>query len=200
MTASTPSFSTTDPSEILPTLLDAFGEDPVMRWLYPDDEVYTHALPEVVELAAGSAFDAGTIEVVEDGAAVAIWAPPGDDRDPEEVGAAWAAHFEAHIDPARIGEVLAWGDQTGRFHPTEPHWYLAILGVSPAGQGRGLGSTLLRAGLERCDRDGVPAYLESGNPRNRTLYERHGFEAIGQVSVADSPPTWPMLRRVEHDN
>jgi hypothetical protein len=47
---------------------------------------------------------------------------------------------------------------------------------------------------EHCNRDGLPAYLESGNPRNRLLYERLGFVATGEVQVAGAPPVWPMLR------
>ena len=183
-----------EPAQIMPTLLAAFADDPVIRWLYPDEETYQRAMTEVVPLSAGAAFDAGTVDIAEGGAAVAIWDPPATDRGPEEADAAWAAHFQAHIDPARLGEVFAWGEQIGHHHPAEPHWYLAMIGVTPTHQGRGHGAALLRAGLERCDRDGLPAYLESGEPRNRALYERHGFEVLGEVQVADSPPFWPMLR------
>jgi ribosomal protein S18 acetylase RimI-like enzyme len=61
-------------------------------------------------------------------------------------------------------------------------------------QGRGLGSALLKAGLARCDAEGAAAYLESSNPKNVPLYERHGFEVIGLVQPADFPPLIPMLR------
>ncbi len=47
----------------------------------------------------------------------------------------------------------------------------------------------------RADVDTLPAYLEASSPRNRALYERHGFEVTGEIQVADSPPLWPMLRR-----
>ena len=49
-------------------------------------------------------------------------------------------------------------------HPREPqHWYLPIIGVTPAWQGRGYGAALLRPVLERCDADRVPAYLEASS-------------------------------------
>lgn len=183
-----------EPAQIMPTLLAAFADDPVIRWLYPDAETYQRAFAEVVRLSAGAAFDAGTVDVSEGGAAVAIWDPPETGRDPEQASAAWAAHFEAHVDPARLGDVFAWGEQVGHFHPTEPRWHLAMIGVTPEHQGRGQGAALLRAGLERCDRDGLPAYLESGSPRNRTLYERHGFEVTGRITVPRGPTLWPMWR------
>jgi len=49
-----------------------------------------------------------------------------------------------------------------RAHPHEPHYYLSVLGVDPGSQGRGVGSALLAPGLGLCDREGVPAYLETG--------------------------------------
>ena len=57
------------------------------------------------------------------------------------------------------------------------------------------GSALLRYALEQCDRDGMPAYLESSNPRNIPLYQRHGFEIIGTIQAGSSPTVVPMLRR-----
>jgi ribosomal protein S18 acetylase RimI-like enzyme len=82
----------------------------------------------------------------------------------------------------------------GRYHPREPHWYLPLIGVDPACQGRGCGAALMRHALSRCDRDGAPAYLESTNPRNRPLYERHGFERSDR-SDRHVAPIVPMLRR-----
>lgn len=60
--------------------------------------------------------------------------------------------------------------------------------------GRDQGSTLLRHALARCDRDHVPAYLESSNPANVPLYERHGFAVLDTIQVGSSPPIFPMLR------
>jgi ribosomal protein S18 acetylase RimI-like enzyme len=81
------------------------------------------------------------------------------------------------------------------YHPKEPHWYLPLLGVDPAHQNKGVGGALLRHVTDRCDRDGVAAYLESSNPRNIALYERHGFEILGRAQSGQSPVITPMLRR-----
>jgi ribosomal protein S18 acetylase RimI-like enzyme len=62
-------------------------------------------------------------------------------------------------------------------------------------QGRGYGSALLRHALEQIDRDGQLAYLESTNPANVPLYQRHGFEVVGTIQVDDAPPMIPMVRR-----
>lgn len=92
-------------------------------------------------------------------------------------------------------EVFAVFEQMGSYHPTEPHWYLPLIGVDPARRGSGYGSALMKHALMRCDRENKPAYLESTNPRNVSLYKRHGFEVLGEIQVGSSPTIRPMLRR-----
>ncbi|HEX2084314.1 MAG TPA: GNAT family N-acetyltransferase [Solirubrobacteraceae bacterium] len=81
-----------------------------------------------------------------------------------------------------------------RLHPHEPHYYLSALGVAPEAQGRGLGSALLAPMLERCDREGVPAYLESSKERNIAFYGRHGFRVTRQMRFPRGPRLWLMWR------
>jgi GNAT superfamily N-acetyltransferase len=68
------------------------------------------------------------------------------------------------------------------------------MGVATVRQGRGIGSALLGAVLERCDREGVPAYLEATCERNRDLYARHGFTLRDEVRLPEGPTLWPMWR------
>ena len=48
--------------------------------------------------------------------------------------------------------------------------------------------------LERCDRDGLPAYLEATSARSKALYQRHGFQEVGAIQEGNSPELYPMLR------
>ena len=86
-------------------------------------------------------------------------------------------------------------EQMDAFHPREPCWHLTLIGVDQPHRGRGYASALLAHALTRCDRDGVPAYLESTNPANQPLYERHGFEPLGEIQAGSSPVMVPMMRR-----
>jgi GNAT superfamily N-acetyltransferase len=79
-------------------------------------------------------------------------------------------------------------------HPTEPHWYLAILGVRPERTGRGLGGALLEPGLARADAEGMPSYLENSNPRNVPFYERHGFDVVAEHWLPNGPVLTYMWR------
>jgi GNAT superfamily N-acetyltransferase len=79
-------------------------------------------------------------------------------------------------------------------HPTTPHFYLNFVGTRPDRQGKGIGSVLLNAVLDRCDDEHVPAYLEASAERNRRLYERLGFEAQSRIDLPDGPSMWGMWR------
>jgi ribosomal protein S18 acetylase RimI-like enzyme len=75
--------------------------------------------------------------------------------------------------------------QMERRHPTEPHWYLAVLGIDPAFQGRGLGPRLVAPVLDRCDAERLLCWLESANPKNHGFYRRLGFEVADVHRFSD---------------
>jgi RimJ/RimL family protein N-acetyltransferase len=81
-----------------------------------------------------------------------------------------------------------------RNHLQEPHHYIRWVGVATSFRGQGLGAALLRPTLDRCDWEGVPAYLEASTERSAALYERLGFVHLGELQVPDGPRFWPMRR------
>jgi GNAT superfamily N-acetyltransferase len=176
----------------LASLTLAFATDPIMRWAWPDPHRYATYWPMFADAFGGRAFDHGTAHGLEDCVAVALWMPPGAGPDEEAVMEMMGESLEAQT----LVEVNDVFEQMGRFHPTTDHWYLPLTGVDPVAQGRGLGSALLRHALANCDRDGLPAYLEATTPRNRDLYDRHGFRVVGVIQAGSSPPMWAMLRAV----
>jgi ribosomal protein S18 acetylase RimI-like enzyme len=99
------------------------------------------------------------------------------------------------VPEARRKDVFAMLEQMSGYHPSEAHWFLPLIGVDPFWQGSGIGSALMERALIACDRDKKLVYLESSNPKNISLYERHGFEVLGTIRVGTSPPVSPMLRK-----
>jgi ribosomal protein S18 acetylase RimI-like enzyme len=182
--------SEVDGDRAIGSIVAAFTADPFIRWLLPDAAGYLAHFPALVQVLAGQALDAGTADVASGYLGAALWLAP----DVEADEAAAAELLGAAVAPDRLGEVADLLEQIGAHHPDEPCWYLPFIGVDPAGQGRGIGSGLLRQGLARCDEDHLPAYLEASAPRNRALYERHGFAVVGEIRTAGSPPLWPMWR------
>ncbi|BEP16268.1 GNAT family N-acetyltransferase [Acidothermaceae bacterium B102] len=174
----------------LRTLSSAFADDPVVRWLWPDDTEYAEVFPRFADAFGGRAFDEGTAWRLGDLSAVALWLAPGvvaDDGPIVEVMAGSVAQ-QKHDD------MFATLEQLGDRHPSYPHWYLPWLGVDAAHQGQGLGSRLMTPCLERVDADHLPAYLETPNPRTLPFYARHGFDVVGTAQAGACPPLWLMSR------
>ena len=177
-------------ARLVASIVTAFTSDPAARWMYPELTEYVTAFPNFVRAFAGKSFDYHTGETVSGFDCAALWLPPG--VHPDETAVVHV--IETTVAEERLPDVFKVLEQMGHFHPTEPHWYLPLIGVAPADQGRGCGSTLLRRALTRCDRNGFPAYLEATNPRNASLYERLGFKAVGRIQAGSSPEIIPMLR------
>jgi ribosomal protein S18 acetylase RimI-like enzyme len=175
-------------ADALEILVAAFEGDDAVRCLYPEDDAYRAHFPGFALGLGGRALDGGVVDV-EEGAA-ALWLAPGQEVD----GAALGAYLEATIPAERLEALAAGMEIQSGFHPEEPHWYLPWIGVRPEAQGRGLGAALLLRGLDRVDREGLPAYLEATNRRNAALYARHGFEALGVVDASGYPEIIPMWR------
>lgn len=180
----------TERDPVMDTLALAFSTDAPVRYMFPTARAYLNAFPRLATAMAGGALAAGTAWVVDDAAAAALWLAPGVQGDT----AAIIALVGETVSEERQEVLGALGDLMAQYHPDEPHWYLPLIGVDPSRQGQGLGSALLKAGLQRCDAEGLPAYLESSSPKNVPLYERHGFEVIGLIKPGDHPGLIPMYR------
>jgi len=187
----------------------AFFDDPVMRWMMPDDVRRARALPRVFAAMTRHHFLAGESVEVAGGArapgagapgyaaigAAALWDPPGRWKQ--------TAREEVRMIPSfllAIGRYVRRGQSIAelmkRNHPEEPHWYLGIIGSDPSVRGAGFGQALMQSRLDRCDAEGAPAYLESTDKSNVPYYLRFGFDVTGEITVAGGGPTmWQMWRR-----
>ena len=169
----------------------AFCSDPPCRWTWPDPQQYLEAFPRFARAFGCGAFDHGTAHYYEGFFGAALWLPPGAAPDEESL----VKVVEDTVADAQKGAMFSIFEQMDAVHPREAHWHLPIIGVDPAHQRKGIGSALLSHILKVCDGQKVSAYLEATSPRNVPLYERHGFEAVGSIQVADSPQIIPMLRK-----
>jgi GNAT superfamily N-acetyltransferase len=168
----------------------AFSADPVMRWLYPKASDYLSHHPGFVEVFGGLAFENESAFQAGDFGGVSLWLPPGVHVDGDAMGEFMAKTMSKEL----LDEAFPVLEQMDSYHIEEPHWYLPMIGVDPAQQGRGLGSALLAERVAHCDEQHLPAYLESSNPANVPLYERHGFRVLAEIQVGDSPTIFPMHR------
>jgi GNAT superfamily N-acetyltransferase len=134
----------------------------------------------------------GRVWTTSDLAGAALTLPPGKWRVPPRVSVLQGSAFGVRIArAARIAAAMEWRHMR---LVSKPHYYIRDIGVHPKEQGKGLGSALMRPTLERCDREGMPAYIEASSEGSAALYERLGFEHIEELYVGGSPPLWLMLR------
>jgi GNAT superfamily N-acetyltransferase len=185
-----------DVPAVAESLARAFEDDPHFSWIVRGGQSRLARLQAAFEVFTRRIWfpqDAGYTHERLIGAA--LWMPPG----------TWHVSVGTQLrltpDTVRVLRGDSWRliralNFIERKHPRSPsHWYLPIIGVTPAWQGRGFGAALLRPMLERCDAERTPAYLEASTPRNRALYERHGFTVVEECRYAsDGPTLWRMWR------
>lgn len=180
-----------DEADVLDALGLAFVADPATRWVWPNPHNYLASFHEFAMTFGGRAFEHGTAYYLDGFAGAALWLPPDVHPDVDSLIALLqrTGSIQAQKDGTAVFE------QMGSYHPSEPHWYLPLLGVDPLHHSRGFGSELMKHALERCDRESNTAYLESSNRKNIPFYERHGFKLLGTIQVGSSPQIFPMLRK-----
>jgi ribosomal protein S18 acetylase RimI-like enzyme len=180
-----------DEASIIDVLVRANWADPAARWVWPDSQQFLMHFPSFVRAFGGKAFAHGSAYYVDVYVGAALWLPP--DVHPDEE--ALIALVQRTVSEQIQKDFFSVFERMGRYHPSEPHWYLPLMGVDPSQQGKGFGSALLQHTLKQFDRDNKLAYLESSNPRNIPLYKRHGFELLDTIQSGTSPSIAPMLRR-----
>lgn len=185
-----------DLTGIVAVLGRAFREDPIATYLFPSIRRRGPGLEAFFRVQlANDLLHHGGVYTTDDHAGAAAWAPPG-----KPMVTGWRAIVAVlpvvpHVLGVATARALRFLSQMEALHAKDPHWYLATLGTEPARQGHGVGGALLAPVLERCDREGLPAQLESSNPRNVPFYYRQGFETIEELHLAKGGPLITVMRR-----
>jgi|SRR6266536_1045980 len=179
-----------DEEALIDTIILAFSSDPVWRWCWPEAHAYLQHSARFIRAFAGNAFTNEGAYCSDDHAAVCLWLRPNVQSDEVTLGEIMQTTMSDTVRTDLYGVL----EQMATYRPTGPHWYLPIIGVDPSRQGAGYGSALMNYALQECDREHLPAYLESTNARNVPLYRRHGFEVVGKIQSGDSPMFLPMYR------
>ncbi len=181
---------------VLDVLGRAFFDDPIAVYVYPKDAHRRARYGRFMGLAIDAFEGEGQVLTNDAVQSAAIWQAPIEGSRKTGlfkqlrlmtrlIGLTRGGFFRA----ARLAELMS------THHLTEPHWYLAVLGTDPEAQGKGLGSAVMQPVLDRCDRTGVPAYLESSKESNLPFYQKHGFEVVDELKIPGGPSMWPMVRR-----
>ena len=183
----------TDAGAIITILSTGFQNDPVSRWLFPDDDARERLHPEFFGLFVKMALEDGEIYTTEDRTGTALWFPV-------------TAHHEDQPGLGELYQPILGADYAKRIadfderstanHPDhEDHFYLPFIAVRPQLSGQGIGTALLRDRLAALDSQGLPTYLEASNRDSARLYERLGYKRLDRTTdMPGGPSLYPMWR------
>ena len=181
------------------TLARSFAHDPFYSFLAGEAPERSQRMRDGWSgiLRFGSARLAETY-TTDDHAGVALWIPPGH-RGPSMLDSLRMTPAIARLAGWRrlrlVTNAIAALEERHRHHAEGPHFYLSALGVEPGRQGEGIGTALMSPVLDRCDRNHIPAYLETATGRNVLLYKRLGFDVVEELTLPNTDVHgWLMLR------
>jgi ribosomal protein S18 acetylase RimI-like enzyme len=181
-----------DKAKLADALASAFAEDPLFGWMAGSTPNKPLEPKLRILFTTFLKFDLGRSDHLvftdEDGMGGAIWKHPNQWKMPNgDMVRAFPSMLRAF--GAKAPRMISAISAIEKVHPKEEHYYLEVLGTRQDMQSKGVGSAVIRHMLDRCDAEGLPAYLESSNVRNVPFYARHGFEATGEIAVGKGAPT-----------
>ncbi len=158
----------------------AFANDPLFRWLIPDDVVYETGTGELMHRILFLLWcELGEVWTTDDCVAVAAWGPPEMPSMPEAL-AMELADLRTRLTSDVLERLGVLRPTLQAHRPAEPHWYLNILGTHPDWQRQGLGMAVMTNLRDRCDSEGLGQYLETATDEDIAYYRSRGFEVLGQ--------------------
>ncbi|MBA2624484.1 MAG: GNAT family N-acetyltransferase [Acidimicrobiia bacterium] len=184
--------SPADADEVGRVLADGFRDDPVLTWVFDVSERDEKLGDFFGFLASEALVPLGASYVLP--GSCANWTPPGTPSWPDDRTDRFGTLLVGICTPAELQRLGALDRSMQEHHPSGDLWYLGSIATVVEAQGKGLGSALLQESLRRVDATALPAYLESSNPRNVPLYERHGFRATGTIELPGGPRLTTMWR------
>jgi ribosomal protein S18 acetylase RimI-like enzyme len=177
----------------LTSVLAAFATDPLLRWVWPEDQRYAECAQAFFRLLLSLRTAGGEVWAADGGAAVAMWDPPGGlyavpAEDP------WPL-LNSTFTEAEQGRWRVFNESLAVPADAPAHWYLGVLATAPEHQRRGLGAAVVAPVLAAADRTATEAYLETASEANVAFYARLGFTVVREVDVPGAGPRCWLLRR-----
>jgi ribosomal protein S18 acetylase RimI-like enzyme len=171
-------------------LTNAFMDDPLQRYVFPNDATrQSRSIPHFKAVLRYGILFGEVYTTSEHGGAV-VWLKPGETLvTPEKAEKSGLASLPAAIGDAEFTRFISVLDFADQFHKQDmptPHWYTMVIGVDPAFQGKGYGSSLLSPILKEAENTNTPVYLETAQPKNISFYQHMGFKLIREVEEPTS--------------
>jgi ribosomal protein S18 acetylase RimI-like enzyme len=189
--------------EVCKVLGDAFQDDPIMVFIYPDEqerkEKAQYGFYMLYKYGIKNGFAYATSENLE---GITMWLPPGNIYlsmwTMMKNGMFYTMRKVGLKMKAMKKTMAIFNYEEERHKELVPydHWYLQNIAVKPEEQGKGYGGLLLRTMIEEVKSDGLPIYLETNTEKATSIYQRYGFEILEHGTIPETDiPLWCMLRK-----
>lgn len=176
------------------SLARAFHDDPVKLFLAGGSSLSEARVAPFFRAFQQIQVPHGHVYTTADRGACAIWSPPGHWKIPFTTVLRHSPTFLRLYRWRFLPNLQVLTDME-KAHPTEPHYYLEIIGTDPQHQGKGYGTALMQPMIERADTEGVGMYLESSKESNVAFYGRFGFQVTRTLDHRrNGPRMWLMWR------
>ena len=186
----------------IPALVDALVGDVFYQAILveqEDDDARRTTLARYMAYAIGEAERSGRVVTLDDPAAgAALWRLPGTADVETQEHAAKHTFLRDLLGPRGYAD---YARITGFMHARAASvipgdaWYLSILGVRPAEQGRGIGQRLLAPTIAEADAAGATSWLETFTTAAARFYERVGFSLVAWHDEPATGRPYAILRR-----
>ena len=182
---------------------NAFRDDPVMVFAYPDDEerkekaqygfymVYRYGIKHGLAYSTSKNLEGST-----------IWFPPD-----KVYPSTWAMmRYGGFYTMRKVGLKLKVMKKTMAVFKYEEikhkelapfdHWYFQNIAVKPEEQGKGNGGLLISTMLKTIESENLPVYVETNTEKAMSIYQKYGFEILAHEIIPETPvPLWCMLKK-----
>ena len=172
-------------------LAPAFADEPMAMWIFRSPRNLEAGLKVMIrEIYAPR----GLMLTDRERKSAALWLPPGASGAMNLLGKlSFAAAMVGRGTALPIFRGLSLETLHNSHKPALPHAYLFMVGVSPEGQGQGLGSAIIKAGMAQAATGGEPLFLETSKPDLVGYYQRFGFQVTAERTISrKGPPVWFM--------
>jgi ribosomal protein S18 acetylase RimI-like enzyme len=177
-------------------LVKAFQNDAFTNWIVKNDQKRLKRFNEFFDCSLKTfGLPNGHLYTNKERTGAALWIPPGNYK-PDSINnvfllPAWLKV----VGLERFLKIMKGTSFLTKHHPGPQYFYLMTLGTLPSMQGKGIGSALLQPVLDICDRDKIPACLETSDETNLKFYQKHGFTIKEVLTIPyGGPTTWIMTR------
>jgi len=161
---------------VVEIFVQGFVEDPLLRFFFPDDPTYP---------GFATAFFGFLVDLNLEGG-------PGPTE--PQIAERWEAEIVPLLPKETLSRLDRFETAAERIGPPAGLRYLGVLATHPDHRFRGYAGAVLTPVLERDERDGIGAHLDTGTPENVPFYARFGFRVYGETDLESGPHLWSLVR------